>query len=86
MFEAFDHLEPKASNDRRRVFSTCGRYLGRMTHMGTRLIVAAGNIAHVMQAVLDPPLCCGEAAARSFSSLALTIRAYRPLHSGNGGT
>jgi len=56
VFDAFDGLEAEAANDGKGCVAQCGERLWRVTGVGTRLILPPGNIAHVVQTVLDTPM------------------------------
>src|SRR3954467_392444 len=56
VFEAFDRLEAQPPQERQRRISQGGEQLRGVASVGARLILAAGNIADIMQLVLDAPM------------------------------
>ena len=56
VLEAFDHLVTQTAYDRQRGIAEGGEYLWSRTDMGPCLVFAAGDVADVMETVLDPPM------------------------------
>jgi len=56
VLEALGWFEAKATNDGQGGISQGGEYLWGMASVGPGLILAAGDIANVMQTVLDTPM------------------------------
>ena len=56
VFDSFDRLEAKATKERQLYVAQGGEHLRRMAGVGTHLILAAGDIADVMQLVFDAPV------------------------------
>src|SRR3954447_17819241 len=56
VFEPFDRLEAEPPQERQRRIAQGGEHLRGVASVGARLILAAGNIADIMQLVLDAPM------------------------------
>jgi len=60
VFKALDGFSARASDHGQGRISDRGQYLWRGTGTGSALILPAGDVAHVVQAVLDAPMASRE--------------------------
>ena len=56
VLEPFHGFESTPSNDRQRGVPNGGQHLWRVSGVGSGLILSAGDVAHVMQTVLNSPM------------------------------
>src|SRR3954464_2889085 len=60
VFESFDELAAGASDDGEHGVAQGGQNLGRRAGAGAALVLAAGDVANVMQPILDAPVVARE--------------------------